>query len=106
MRTWAVINQKGGSGKTTIALHLATHADKAGINAAVIDVDPQQSAAKWAAIRDAPTPRVVSIVVPDLVRTLAGLASDQIDLAIIDTSPRADRDLMDVAAKVDLIIIP
>ena len=103
MKTWAVINQKGGSGKTTIALHLATHAQSIGIRTAVIDADPQQSAERWAVLRDDDEPRVVSAIVPDLAKVLPSL---NVELAIIDTSPRANRDLLDVAAKVDLIIMP
>ena len=47
MKTIAIISQKGGSGKTTIALHLAVASARAGRNTAVIDLDPQASAANW-----------------------------------------------------------
>ncbi len=47
MKTIAVAAQKGGGGKTSIAVHLATAATLAGYDAAIIDLDPQQSAASW-----------------------------------------------------------
>ena len=48
MKIVSVINQKGGAGKTTLALHLAVASSTAGRNTAVLDLDPQASAAKWA----------------------------------------------------------
>jgi hypothetical protein len=43
----AIASQKGGGGKATIAVHLATAATLAGLDAVVIDLDPQTSAASW-----------------------------------------------------------
>ena len=45
MKTIAIISQKGGAGKTTLALHLATSSALKGRNTAIIDLDPQASAA-------------------------------------------------------------
>ena len=47
MKTIAIISQKGGAGKTTLSVHLATAAALAGHNAAIIDLDPQGTAASW-----------------------------------------------------------
>ena len=51
MRVWAAVSQKGGSGKSTIILHLAIAATEANRIASVIDLDPQKSAEKWAVLR-------------------------------------------------------
>jgi Mrp family chromosome partitioning ATPase len=59
MVTVAVIAQKGGVGKTTLALHLAVEAAKAG-PAIIVDIDPQSSAAQWADNRMAKEPTVVA----------------------------------------------
>jgi chromosome partitioning protein len=106
MQVWSVLSQKGGAGKTTVALHLAVAALQSGKSVLVIDVDPQQSATKWANIRGSDSPKVVASVVPDLPRLLAETARRGIDLAIIDTSPRADRDCIDICRRADFVIVP
>ena len=50
MKVWSIVSQKGGSGKTTLALHLAIAAAKRR-KVLVIDLDPQQSAERWHGIR-------------------------------------------------------
>ena len=47
MKTIAIVSQKGGAGKTTIAVHLATAAVAGGHAVAIIDLDPQGTAASW-----------------------------------------------------------
>jgi chromosome partitioning protein len=60
MKTVAIASQKGGTGKTTTAVHLATAATIAGYHAVVIDLDPQGSAATWGDDRGEAAPEVVS----------------------------------------------
>jgi chromosome partitioning protein len=48
MQTLALVCQKGGSGKTTLAVHLAVEAATAGLRSLLLDLDPQASAARWA----------------------------------------------------------
>ena len=48
MRIVTVGNLKGGTGKTTLAVNLAAAAEGRGIRTVIIDLDPQQSAGKWA----------------------------------------------------------
>src|SRR6266566_2068009 len=61
MLTLALVSQKGGSGKTTLALHLACAAAQAGERVAVIDTDPQASARAWAQVRQQPEPAVTRL---------------------------------------------
>jgi chromosome partitioning protein len=106
MQVWSVLSQKGGAGKTTVALHLAVAAMQAGKHVIVIDVDPQQSAVKWANIRGLDSPKVVASITQDLPRLLADEAKRGVELAIIDTSPRADRDCIDICRRADFVIVP
>jgi len=106
MEIWAVLSQKGGAGKTTIALHLAVAALQEGKRVLVIDVDPQQSAAKWANIRESDSPRVIATIAPDLPKALADAARRGVELVIIDTSPRADRDCIDICRRADFVLVP
>ena len=51
MRTWAFVQQKGGSGKSTTASNLAVYAEEKGETFLVIDLDPQRSATLWSSAR-------------------------------------------------------
>src|SRR5216684_3459345 len=57
----SMLSQKGGTGKTTLSLHLAVASEKAGKRAVVIDLDPQASSAEWKDSREGNTPVVVPI---------------------------------------------
>ena len=61
MKTLAIISQKGGVGKTTIATALAVAAEAEGKSVAVFDLDPQASASFWKDTRGAATPSVVAL---------------------------------------------
>src|SRR3954467_11739905 len=89
MHTLAILSQKGGSGKTTLALHLATLAESFGQAAAVIDIDPQASAAIWKDLPKIATPVVVSIPAARLQQALDAARGAGADLAVIDSAPQA-----------------
>ena len=52
MKIISFISQKGGVGKTTLAIHLAVAFSADGLNVAILDLDPQASAAEWKDFRD------------------------------------------------------
>ena len=56
MATILVTSRKGGSGKTTLAVHMAALADRPRSPALLIDADPQGSANFWYSRRSAETP--------------------------------------------------
>ena len=60
MKTIAILSQKGGAGKTTLAINLAVAASSSKKQAAIIDLDPQASAANWHDARAREEPVVVS----------------------------------------------
>src|SRR3954463_11058985 len=106
MHTLAILSQKGGSGKTTLALHLAALAESFGQAAAVIDIDPQASAAMWKDLRKTETPVVVSIPAARLQQALDAARGGGADLAIIDSAPQAGDVALAAAEAADFILIP
>ena len=59
MKVIGVLSRKGGVGKTTLAIHLAVLAQRAGLRTLLVDLDPQRSAASWWRAREAETPQLV-----------------------------------------------
>ena len=106
MYTIAVVCQKGGVSKTTVALNLAVEADRQGVSSLVIDLDPQCSASDWKDIRGERGPAVAATVVPHLARVLAAAAGAGVQLAIVDTAGRSNDAAVAAARAADLVIIP
>ncbi len=106
MKTVAIASQKGGTGKTTTAVHLATAASLAGYHAVVIDLDPQGSAATWGDDRGDAAPEVISGQASRLDVLLESAAKEGFDLVVLDTGPAADAAARRCAEKADLILIP
>jgi len=106
MQTIAVISQKGGSGKTTLALHLAVAAAAAGRNTAVIDLDPQASAAKWSDRREAELPVVLSAHASRLENEMQRAKDAGCEILFLDTAPHSDSAALQAAGLSDLILVP
>jgi chromosome partitioning protein len=107
MRVIAIASQKGGSGKTTLAGHLAVQAEKAGAGSvALIDADPQGSLADWWNEREDPTPVFVHTSSPRLEQDIEDVRELGVDLLIIDTPPAITATISDVIRVSDLILIP
>ena len=106
MKTIAILSQKGGAGETTLALHLAVAAAKDNLNAVVVDLDPQASAANWGDRRKTELPVVVSSHAsrwhPFSTKHGKMMASS----AILDTTPRSDSIALQAARAADLILVP
>jgi chromosome partitioning protein len=106
MKTLAILSQKGGAGKTTLALHLAVAGVQAKRQAAVIYLDPQASAMGWKDSRSQETPVVVSAPPGRLSQVLATAEQNGADLAILDTAPHSESTALAAARAADLILIP
>ena len=106
MQVVSVISQKGGSGKTTLALHLAVSSSLENRNAAVIDLDPQASAAKWSDRRIADLPVVLSAHASRLPHEMARIQDTGGEILILDTAPHSDGAALEAAKVSDLIFIP
>lgn len=106
MKTLAILSQKGGAGKTTIALHLAVTAEQAGVSTAIVDLDPQASATGWKDSRSDETPAVVSTQAVRLPHVLDAARKAGAQLAILDTAPHSENSALAAARMADLILIP
>ena len=107
MRVIAIASQKGGSGKTTLAGHLAVQAQRTGAGSvALIDTDPQGSLADWWNEREDPTPVFVHTSTPRLDHDIEQLRELGVDLLFIDTPPAITATISDVVRVSDLVLIP
>ena len=97
---------KGGSGKTTLAVHLAHAITLGKARALLIDADPQGSAQGWAVAREEKTPfPVVGMARNTLHRDLPELMGNY-DHAVIDTPPRVSALARTAILAADLVLIP
>jgi chromosome partitioning protein len=102
----AIIAQKGGVGKTTLALSLAVAAERDGKTAALVDLDPQATACNWGDRRAAETPVIVSAQPARLAYVLKSAEEAGAQFVVIDTPPRAEQAAMAAAKAATLILIP
>jgi len=103
MRTITLASQKGGVGKSSLAVHLACAAQG---RVALIDTDPQGSLAAWAHVRQSNTPAVGSVEPRHLRNALTAAREDGFDVAIVDTAPTRGSDVPAAAHLADLVLVP
>ena len=106
MKIVSLINQKGGVGKTTLSLHLATVFQDRGHDTVLLDLDPQASAAEWFDVRENELPPVRSIQPSRLDRTLDQARDIEADIVFLDTAPHTEASALAAARASDLILVP
>ena len=104
MKVIAVLNQKGGSGKTTIATHLARGLQLQGHSVLLVDSDQQGSARDWRAVdEDNPVP-VIGLDRPTLDKDLKNVSYKE--FVVIDGSPQATNLALSAIKAADFVLIP
>lgn len=98
--------QKGGVGKTTLAVNLAVAAQSIGIKTALFDLDPQESATAWSERREVELPHVEPISARRLDQAIDAAGANGFALTIIDTPPAAGAEAVAAAQRADLVLIP
>ena len=104
MKVIAVLNQKGGSGKTTIATHLARGLQLQGHSVLLVDSDQQGSARDWRAVNeDNPVP-VIGLDRPTLDKDLKNVSDKE--FVVIDGSPQATNLALSAIKAAHFVLIP
>ena len=101
----SLVSQKGGSGKTTICINLATIAFVNKMRVVIIDLDPQSSSSSWSNMRD-DEPEVGACHPPLLEKTINDLKKKGYSLILIDTPPHNSTAAANAFQSSDLVIIP
>lgn len=106
MKIISIISQKGGAGKTTLAINLAVASELAGKSAAIFDLDPQASSMGWKDSRIEEAPAVISLHSARISKYLDTASQSGAKLVIFDTAPHSQKDALEAAQLSDLILIP
>jgi len=105
-QTLAVIAQKGGTGKTTLAINLATLAARDGLRVAIVDCDPQRSALSWWQTREAEDVALIEGNAADLPAIQAAAGQQGFNLLIVDTRPSIEAETSHAIRSATACIIP
>lgn len=106
MKTLAIVSQKGGVGKTTLATALAVESGRAGKRTVVFDLDPQASASFWKDTRSDELVAMTAIPAARLKHVLKAAEEVGCDLAIIDTPPFSKDIAYEAVQNADFVLLP
>ena len=103
---YAFLNQKGGVGKTTLAIHVADALSRRRSRVLLIDADPQQTAMKWSTFRAGENRfSVIAMAKPTLHKELPPIYADYEDI-VIDGPPRVHDLAKSIILSADLVLMP
>lgn len=108
-KTIAILHQKGGVGKTTLALNLAREAQERGQRALVVDSDPQRTTANFRELRaeqaNLPALPIIELSTSNIHNELPALSSGY-DRVFIDTSAGISQRSISAIKAADIVLIP
>jgi len=102
----AIISEKGGAGKTTLAVNLATVAEASGVATVIFDCDPRANACVWGDARPGKVPEVIPAQAPRLALLLSQARAGGAGLVLLDTPGNAPDVAAIAASHADAILIP
>jgi len=104
MKIIALLNEKGGTGKSTLSQNIAVCLHRQGKRVILVDADPQGTTRDWrsASPENANLPNVIALDRPEM---LASLKSIDADIAIIDTPAKAEKMTASVIRFADVALI-
>ena len=105
MRTLAVIALKGGSGKTTVATHMALAAHLRGLDTLLVDIDPQASSHEVLSARQGPGPECLTSTGASLMAAQLAAVGLKKDLLLIDTAAGAVEDVSEAIVLADAAVM-
>ena len=109
-RVVTVAQQKGGAGKTTLVIQLATALAAAGRKVGLVDIDPQGSLTGWMRLREHRQRDAAEIRFSMVGGWRVGVELDrlkrEVDLVVVDTPPHTDMDAKAAIKGADLVLVP
>lgn len=107
MQTLTILSQKGGSGKSTLTVHLAVCAMMRGLKTVILDIDQQGSANRWNQIRAHDRKVDLAKIQAEQIALYLTIAKNaHADLVLIDTAPHSQSDGAIAAQFADFVLIP
>ncbi len=101
----AVLNQKGGVGKTTISANIGVSLSRAGYSVLMVDSDPQGSLRDWSTTNDGELISVIGLDRETIAKDIEGVKSPY-DFVVIDGRAKAEKMAGATIRVADIILIP
>lgn len=105
MKTLAILSRKGGTGKTTLAIHLAVAAEADGRRTLLADTDRQHSAVEWRRERQVPAPIVEPVKPGALFARQQEAVRSGFDLLVVDTGPSIEEEVEQAVRCADFCLV-
>jgi chromosome partitioning protein len=106
MHVLSLVTQKGGTGKSTLAVCLGVAAEQRGMRVSILDTDPQGTATSWSLRRSGHGPEVYAATSGSLPSRISALERNGYDLVIVDTPGVTAPAASAAMREADLCLIP